>query len=444
MLPSKIRGRWRVRRWCAVSILACSVFAIFFLFKGEDSPYDYVTSHDKQWYVFRERGVSAYTYYLVWRKSQRDYVREGEEYGLALYLIARGYPSSMIPSIISHEVSIANQKLPTTLPELVERNTSIATVLIVVAMFLGFINRVVNVESEKARAIGANLALISASGHGQMAVVRQMIDANADVNAKDADGQTALMLASQHGHLQVAEFLLANKAEFNLYDVAARGDVERAGALLAGDPDRISRKDAQDCYKGETPLHWASQHGHLNVAELLVAKKAEVNARDDKGDTPLHSAAKYGHKEVAEFLLANKADVNAKNNSGNMPLHAAAGFKDIVELLLSNKAEVSARGNDGTTPLHTAVEAGRKDVADVLLANNADVNAKDDKSATPLHFAAERGDNDIAELLVANNAEVDAKDAGGLTPADRAAIQLHYDVVKMLCQHGGHTFIRVP
>jgi len=83
-------------------------------------------------------------------------------------------------------------------------------------------------------------------------------------------------------------------------------------------------------------------------------------------------------------------------------------------------------------------------VADLLLANNADVNAKDDKSTTPLHFAAERGDNDIAELLVANNAEVDAKDAAGLTPADRAAIQLHYDVVKMLCQHGGHTFIRVP
>jgi len=131
-------------------------------------------------------------------------------------------------------------------------------------------------------------------------------------------------------------------------------------ALLADDPDRISRKDAQDCYKGETPLHWASQHGHLNVAELLVAKKAEVNAKDDKGDTPLHSAAKYDHKDVAEFLLANKADVNAQNNSGNMPLHAAAGFKDIVELLLSNKAEVSARGNGGTTPLHTAVEAVAK------------------------------------------------------------------------------------
>jgi len=182
VLPSKIRGRWRIRRWCAVSILACSVFALFFLFKGEDSPYDYVTSHDKQWYVFRERGVSAYTYYLVWPKSQRDYVREGEEYGLKLYLIQRGVSISVIPLVMNHEVSMVD-KLPATLPELLERNIGIATALIVMAMFLGFINTVVNAESEKARAIGANLTLISASGQGQMAVVREMIDAKADVNA---------------------------------------------------------------------------------------------------------------------------------------------------------------------------------------------------------------------------------------------------------------------
>jgi hypothetical protein len=171
------------------------------------------------------RLIPIITYYLVWPKSQRDYVREGEEYGLKLYLIQRGVSISVIPLVMNHEVSMVD-KLPATLPELLERNIGIATALIVMAMFLGFINTVVNAESEKARAIGANLTLISASGQGQMAVVREMIDAKADVNAKDADGQTALMLASQHGHLEVAEFLLANKAEFNLHDVAARGDVE--------------------------------------------------------------------------------------------------------------------------------------------------------------------------------------------------------------------------
>jgi len=41
------------------------------------------------------------------------------------------------------------------------------------------------------------------------------------------------------------------------------------------------------------------------------------------------------HKDVVELLLANKADVNAKDNSGKTPLHIAVskGHKDVVELL---------------------------------------------------------------------------------------------------------------
>jgi ankyrin repeat protein len=38
------------------------------------------------------------------------------------------------------------------------------------------------------------------------------------------------------------------------------------------------------------------------VAELLLANKAEVNAKDNRGNTPLHLAAAKGHKDVAELL----------------------------------------------------------------------------------------------------------------------------------------------
>ena len=37
--------------------------------------------------------------------------------------------------------------------------------------------------------------------------------------------------------------------------------------------------------------------------------------------TLLHYAALKNHKDLAELLLANKADVNAKDNYGNTPLH---------------------------------------------------------------------------------------------------------------------------
>ena len=91
---------------------------------------------------------------------------------------------------------------------------------------------------------------------------------------------------------------------------------------------------------GVTPLHEAAFMGYKRMVELLLASKAEVNAKDKQGGTPLHRAATGPGRgrdaaEVAELLLANKADVNAKDNEGYTPLHFAAysGHKDVAELL---------------------------------------------------------------------------------------------------------------
>ncbi|UCC99109.1 MAG: ankyrin repeat domain-containing protein, partial [Phycisphaerales bacterium] len=57
--------------------------------------------------------------------------------------------------------------------------------------------------------------------------------------------------------------------------------------------------------------------------------------------TPLHCAARYGHKEVAELLIAKGAGVNARNNEGQTPLDIAVeeGRPEIVELLRKHGAK---------------------------------------------------------------------------------------------------------
>ena len=88
---------------------------------------------------------------------------------------------------------------------------------------------------------------------------------------------------------------------------------------------------------GETPLHSAAFEGHKEIAELLIAKGADVNAKkkDKIGLTPLHIAAVAGHKEVAELLIAKGADINTKNDFGETPLDAAILFKspELADLL---------------------------------------------------------------------------------------------------------------
>ena len=75
--------------------------------------------------------------------------------------------------------------------------------------------------------------------------------------------------------------------------------------------------------------------GHKDFAELLLAKGADVNAKDTSGSTPLSMAAYAGNKDVAELLLAKGADINAKDKNGNTPLQNAAsnGRTDVVDLL---------------------------------------------------------------------------------------------------------------
>ncbi len=72
-------------------------------------------------------------------------------------------------------------------------------------------------------------------------------------------------------------------------------------------------------------LHKAADKGNLAKVERLIAKGANVNAKDTKlGATPLHYAAKKGHTAIAELLIAKGANVNAKIKNGLTPLHGAA------------------------------------------------------------------------------------------------------------------------
>ena len=67
----------------------------------------------------------------------------------------------------------------------------------------------------------------------------------------------------------------------------------------------------------------------------------------------LHDAALKGYREIAELLIAGGARVNARNGSGATPLHDAAlgGYREMVELLIAKGADPEARDSEtGATP----------------------------------------------------------------------------------------------
>ena len=74
---------------------------------------------------------------------------------------------------------------------------------------------------------------------------------------------------------------------------------------------------------GHTPLHIASEYGHLEIVNFLLAAGAEVNKTDKSGDTLLHDASKKGHFKVVKALIRAKADVRIVNHTGKSPIDVA-------------------------------------------------------------------------------------------------------------------------
>ena len=90
----------------------------------------------------------------------------------------------------------------------------------------------------------------------------------------------------------------------DIWEAAETGNIEAVKKHLANGAD-VDAKD--DTYK-RTPLHGAAMKGRKEIAELLIAKGADVNAKvevgDYKGQTPLDLATTFRHRrtEIADLL----------------------------------------------------------------------------------------------------------------------------------------------
>ena len=243
-----------------------------------------------------------------------------------------------------------------------------------------------------------------------------------------------------------------------IHIAATMGNIEAVKQHLADGVD----VDAKSW--GFTPLHSATDEGHKEIVELLIADGSVVHVNDCFGFTPLHDAATgAGHKEIAELLIAEGADVNAKTKDNTTPLDlaikynnpeladllrkhggksgaedsihvaAAVGNIEAVKKHLDAGTDVNVKDTNRWTPLHYAVYYGHKKVIELLIAKGADVNAKDMKGRTPLHEAAASGHKEIVEVLIANGAK---HDSGGSTPLDCAVQGGHKEIIELLITAG--------
>ena len=209
--------------------------------------------------------------------------------------------------------------------------------------------------------------LISAITRGDASRVEQLISRDRGLaRARDGGGVSAILLARYRGEAQIVETLRRAAGDLDVFEAAALGDRDRLAALLDQDPDLATAWSPD----GFTPLHLAAFFGHRDAAELLLDRGGDVAlvARNALAVTPLHSAVAGRASDVAGLLVAHGADINARQEGGFTPLHGAAqnGDQPLVALLLAAGADPAAPTADGQRPADMARDAGHEALAELL------------------------------------------------------------------------------
>ena len=261
------------------------------------------------------------------------------------------------------------------------------------------------------------------------------------VNAICGRYRFPLLAALSKDHIEVAELLLEHGANVDVRETTGktillktltrpkRNLVNIVKFLLEHGTDVNARDDTGTL---RSPLHLAEYGGELEVAQMLVKHKANINFQDNDGKTPLHilSGRRFDVNKSdlaadhARFLLEHGAEVNRRDNHTQTPLLLAAGWPwfKLMRILLEHGADANAENNDGKTPLHVLLEWQMYDEdnivnhARLLLENGADVNRRDKVNQTPLLLAMRRDWFKLARIFLDHGAEANAEKNDGKTP----------------------------
>jgi ankyrin repeat protein len=191
------------------------------------------------------------------------------------------------------------------------------------------------------------------------------------VNDKDSKGDTPLHVAALHGQLNVVQVLIDAGADVNAKNNYAPFTPDDLWPYLSpsNHPDPVAllgvhALDMRDTQNGYTPLDLASFSArYMPVVQLLVNKGANVNAQASSGASPLFWAVLRDQKDEVKFLIDHGANVNAATIL-DCVLHLQ--YTSILQMLLDKNVDVNALDQSQHRPLTYALQMDDHKWADLL------------------------------------------------------------------------------
>nr|WOD45875.1 hypothetical protein [Trichoderma atroviride] len=184
------------------------------------------------------------------------------------------------------------------------------------------------------------------------------------LDARDSDGRTPLSYAAENGHVEIAQFLLAKGA-----------DAQSGGS------------------QGRTPLHWAALKGHPAIVQLLLAAGVDPLIKTfpvlEEYDSYDQYMKKYSEEEAESQRQTALSFAFRGDNPGvvqafmpfipptevNKCFHQVDNVENIEAVLNTGKVDIECF-QDGKTRLFRAAERHNVDLIKLLLKHGADPNRR--------------------------------------------------------------------
>lgn len=285
--------------------------------------------------------------------------------------------------------------------------------------------------------------LLAAIHKGELEKCKKLIGRGVDVNAKDKEGNAALLKALEEKELDIAYLLIDHGANveakfmtgpYKGYTALRWADLKNITGLVR----KLKQAGAFDRQDFIIAVINAAGDGKVDEVKALLKKGTDINAKEAIINA-LMAAAENGQIEMVKFLLEHGADINAKNEFEQTAFIYAVGkgHMKIIQFLIEKGVDINTRGHGGWSALMIAIGNDHSEIIKLLINNPAtDINAVDNNGETALMHASYYGQRETVEQLLARGADIQATNHNGQTALKIAIHKKHKEIENLLLSKG--------